>query len=206
MSLALLGYQFLSSRYEIVLLALLLATLILGAALHWAYLKRINKRVKATAGSAFHDEDLKRVMRLDQGSNFNTIMLSCWSLYFVAVVFLYFLTPQIFPSWNYFRLSAVASSYLGPILLALGTIVLTGVAAFSIPRIYRYYEIGRDRKEMMVIFVPLLLTISLLCAIHLGIIFPQSDYSFWNLGYIAVFLSQFLLLLPVFTGFLEGRR
>jgi hypothetical protein len=191
-------------RYETFLLTLLLGILLLGLGLHWAYLKRIKTRVMNTAGSDFHEEDLKRVLRMPQGSNFNTIMLSCWCLYFVALAFLYFLTPQIFTQWNYFRLSAVASSYLGPIVLASGTVILTGVVAFSIPKIYRYYEIGKDRKEMMAIFTPLMLLISLLCAMHLGIIYPNSDFSFWILGYTALFLSQLLLMLPVFSGFLEG--
>jgi hypothetical protein len=193
-------------RHEIVLLALLLGILILGLGLHWAYLGRIKTRVRNTTGSDFREEDLRKVLRLPQGSNFNTIMLSCWYLYFVALVFLYFLTPQTFTHWNYFRLPAVASGYFGPIILASGTMILTGVVAFSIPKIYRYYEIGKDRKEMMVIFVPLLLLISLSCASYLGIIYPYSDFSFWNLGYIALFLSQLLLLLPVFSGFMEGLR
>lgn len=193
-------------RHEIVLLALLLFILALGLSLHRVYLGRIKARVMETAGSDFGEEDLKSILRMPQGSNFNTAMLSCWSLYFVALVFLYFLTPQIFPSWNYFRLSTVASSYFGPIILASGTVVITGAAAFNIPKIYRYYEIGKDQKEMMVILVPVLLLISLACSLYTGIIYPDTNISFWNLGYAALFLGQMLLLLPVFSGFAGGMR
>lgn len=193
-------------RHEIILLALLLFILALGLSLHRVYLGRIRARVMETAGSDFGEEDLKSILRMPQGSNFNTAMLSCWSLYFVALVFLYFLTPQIFPSWNYFRLSTVASSYFGPIILASGTVVITGAAAFNIPKIYRYYEIGKDQKEMMVILVPVLLLISLACSIYTGIIYPDTNISFWNLGYAALFLGQMLLLLPVFSGFAGGMR
>lgn len=193
-------------RHEIILLALLLFILALGLSLHRVYLGRIKARVMETAGSDFGEEDLKSILRMPQGSNFNTAMLSCWSLYFVALVFLYFLTPQIFPSWNYFRLSTVASSYFGPIILASGTVVITGAAAFNIPKIYRYYEIGKDQKEMMVILVPVLLLISLACSIYTGIIYPDTNISFWNLGYAALFLGQMLLLLPVFSGFAGGMR
>lgn len=193
-------------RHEIILLALLLFILALGLSLHRVYLGRIKARVMETAGSDFGEEDLKSILRMPQGSNFNTAMLSCWSLYFVALVFLYFLTPQIFPSWNYFRLSTVASSYFGPIILASGTVVITGAAAFNIPKIYRYYEIGKDQKEMMVILVPVLLLISLACSLYTGIIYPDTNISFWNLGYAALFLGQMLLLLPVFSGFAGGMR
>ncbi|NPV61727.1 MAG: hypothetical protein HPY61_03690 [Methanotrichaceae archaeon] len=193
-------------RHEIILLALLLFILALGLSLHRVYLGRIKARVMETAGSDFGEEDLKSILHMPQGSNFNTAMLSCWSLYFVALVFLYFLTPQIFPSWNYFRLSTVASSYFGPIILASGTVVITGAAAFNIPKIYRYYEIGKDQKEMMVILVPVLLLISLACSLYTGIIYPDTNISFWNLGYAALFLGQMLLLLPVFSGFAGGMR
>ncbi len=189
--------------YEIELLAILAGIMLLGGLLHFAYLNMIRARLNKIVSSNVEINDLKKALHISQGSNFNTVLLSSWSLFFVALVFLYFLTPTIFENWNYFQIPAAASYEFGLIILGAAVILLTGLLAFSIPRIYGYYVIPRALKNIIVYFVPLLLVISISISIYIGTIYPLKDNSFWNLGYLTLIASQIMLLLPVFSGFVR---
>jgi len=200
-------------KYEISLIALL-AIMVGGWIMHLMYLKRIEVKVRKTAGSEFKTRELKNSLRLPQGSNFNTLVLAAWSLFFVDLAFLYILTPQISPNWNYLGFAQVASSDFGLAILGVGVILVSGLLAFNIPRIYRYYLIPRGLKRSMVYMTPLLLVISLYLSSYLGTIFPQGDYSLgntayltpWNLAYVTLFAALILLILPVVAGFMEGSK
>ncbi len=189
-------------RYEIGLLAVLAAVMLLGGLIHLAYLNRIRAKLGGVVSGKVEMSDLKKALQIHQGSNFNTLMLSSWSLFFVAFAFLYFLTPSIFQRWNYFQIPEAASYELGPIILGVSIILLSGLFTFSIPRIYGYYAIPKALKNVIIYLVPLLLLISISASIYLGTIFPVEDKSSWSLGYAALILSQVLLLLPVFYGFM----
>ncbi len=200
-------------KYEISLIALL-AIMVGGWIMHLMYLKQIENKVRKTAGSEFKTRELKNSLQLPQGSNFNTLVLAAWSLFFVDLAFLYILTPQISPQWNYLGLAQVASSDFGLAMLGVGVILVSGLLAFNIPRIYRYYLIPRSLKRSMIYMTPLLLVISLYLSSYLGTIFPQGDYSLgntayltpWNLAYITLFAALILLILPVVAGFMEGSK
>jgi hypothetical protein len=190
--------------YEIELLALPAGIMLLAIFRHFAYLYRIKSRLSMTVDSNIGMDDLKAVLRMPQGSNFNTLMLSSWSLFFVALVFLYFLTPTIFPRLNYFQIPAVASLKFGLIILGASVMVLTGLLAFGITRIYGYYTISGGVKTVIIYLAPLLLIVSISTSIYLATIYPLTNNNSWNLGFLTLVTSQILLLLPVFSGFMEG--
>jgi hypothetical protein len=194
-------------RYEISLLLLMIGALAAGLAMHWFYLKRMDSKVRAVSSSDFDIKALKAVLRLHQGSNFNTMAIASWSLFFVGLAFLYFLTPELFPSRNYFiGASGPASLDLGLLIFALAVILLTSMLALIIPRGYRYYAISRRQKQMIVPLALLLPLISIAAASYLGTIYPEADETAWNLGYLALLSSLVLLMLPIALGFKEAAR
>jgi CBS domain containing-hemolysin-like protein len=194
-------------RYEITLLLLLLGILAAGLAMHRFYLKRIESKVRAASASDFDVKALKAVLRLQQGSNFNALAIASWSLFFVGLVFLYFLTPALFPRMNYFiSASGPASLDLGLLIFGLAIILVTSMLAFLIPKGYRYYAISRSDKRLMVPLALLLLLISIASSSYLGTIYPATNEAAWNLGYIALLASLALLMLPLVLGFKEAVR
>jgi hypothetical protein len=194
-------------RYEITLLLLLLSILAAGLAMHWFYLNRMESKVRAASASDFDAKALKAVLRLQQGSNFTALAIASWSLFFVGLVFLYFLTPDLFPSWNYFNgASAPASLDLGLLIFALVIILFTSIFVLLIPKGYRYYAISRRQKRMIVPLALLLLLISIAASSFLGTIYPENNETAWNLGYAALLASLALLMLPIGIGFKEAVR
>lgn len=193
-------------KYEVILLIVLAIVMLFGLLAHFAYLQRIKAKLAITAGNSFKMKDLKRVLQIRQGSNYNTLVLSSWSLFFVALVFLYFLTPRVFPSWNFFNFPKIASSELGFFILALIVIIVTGVIAFSVPLSYRYYTFSKFLKNITIYGVPLVLLVSLVSSSYLATIFPLTSSIAWNLGFVTLAVAEILLLLPVFSGFAEVVR
>jgi hypothetical protein len=193
---------------EITLLGLVAAIFLLGLILHLAYLKGLEKKLRATAGGDFDMRSLKNALQVHQGSNFNTVMLAAWSLFFVALVFLYFLTPSIFPEFNYFKLAQIASDWWGLSGFGVLIIIITLGVAFAIPSLslpwtYRFYVIPRNVKEILIPIVPALLIISIASSLYLGTIYPTVDFFFWNVGYVALLAAQLLLIFPLFFGIME---
>ena len=195
-------------RYEISLLILLAVVMIIGHLIHMAYFSRIERHVKETSDTdrTFLRNDLKKALRIPQGANFNTVMIFSWSLFLVALVFLYFLTPTIFPELNYFRFSAVASENFGLAIFGGAVLLIPGLfVAIHIPRAYSYYLIHMRLKEMNLL-TPVLLIGSILCSVHLGTIYPAYDQLYWELGYVTLFMSLVLLLSPIIIGLAEEMR
>jgi hypothetical protein len=191
-------------RHEIELLALLAGIMLLALFIHFAYLNRVKSRISTVMDGKIGTDDIKNALRAPQGSNFNTLLLSSWSLFFVALAFLYFLTPSIFENWNYFSIPIVASYEFGLMILGAAVIALTGLLAFGITRIYGYYSIPEGLKTTTIYLAPLLLVISISISIYLATTYPIENKNYWNLGYLTIIASQILLLLPVFSGFLGG--
>ncbi len=192
-------------RYEISLLMLLLALMIIGLISHQTYIWRIENIVRKTSGRPFQKKDLKRAIKIPQGSNFNTIMLISWNLFLIALAFLYFLTPEIFPAWNFFRFPQVASESFGLAIMGVVILIPGFVVSLHIPQVYSYYLISKWLKEL-ILLTPLLLIVSIFCSVHLGIVYPRIDSIFWNTGYVALFASLVLLILPIVLGFGEEMR
>lgn len=196
---------------EVRLLGLVVAIFLVGSILHWIYLKSIEEKLRAKAGGNFDMRALKNALQVRQGSNFNTVMLASWSLFFVALASLYFLTPTVFPGFNYFRLAQIASDWWGFASFGILVIIIIFFAASAIPGLslpwtYRFYVIPRIMKRFLTPVVPMLLVVSIVSSLYLGTIYPRLDAFSWNVGYIALLLAQLLLILPVFVGFVEEIR
>lgn len=193
-------------RFEIVALIFLgvVWVLVLGAHLH--YFVRVTDHVKKTTNRDFLRADLKAALSIPQGSNFNTVMLLSWNLFLVALVFLFFLTPDIFSKWNYFKYPEIASGGYGLAIFGAVVILIPGLlVSLFIPQAYRYYLIHRRLKELNIL-TPVLLIFSILCSIYLGTIYPNTDFQVWVAGYVLLFAALALQVAPVVAGYGEEMR
>jgi hypothetical protein len=191
---------------RMILLIILAAVLIIGLLAHMHYFVRITNHITKTSDRAFEKEDLKIALRIHQGSNFNTVMLFSWCLFVVAIAFLFFLTPETFPNWNYFSFPKVASNSFGLAYFGAALIILPGILiAIFIPKGYEYYLISRPIKQAA-LFVPLLLLVSISCSIYLGTIYPVTDQFFWYPGYAALAVALVIMLAPIGKGYREELR
>lgn len=191
-------------KFEIFLLGVMVIVILIGIGLHFVNLKRINDQVRATSDREFDMKALMKALQLRQGSNFNTWVLMAWSMLFVAFFFLFFLTPSVFQTWNYFeRLPGIASGGSGLLTFGLGVIILSGVAAFSMPLMYRYYAVSRRTKRWM-IYMPLPIILSLGTSAYLGTIYPETNYWYWMGACILLIIAEIVLLLPIIEGLVEG--
>mgnify|MGYP001766848391 CR=1 FL=1 len=159
---------------EISLLFVLIAVMMIGGIIHFMYIKMIESKMKAIADSDFDLGDLMTSLHISQGSNFNTVMILSWCIFFVAVAFLYFLTPVVFPELNYFRFSRMASLDWGFALMGAAVSIPGILVSIFIPKAYSYHPIHGSLKEIMIL-VPILLISSILCSINLGTIYPATD-------------------------------
>ena len=190
----------------IIPLAAILAIIAAALVFHYLYMDKIYRKVRDTSDSGFKKEELLTDLELPQGSNFNTFMIASWMLFFVALAFLFFQTPGTSP-WYYFQAIHIASSEFG--LTVFGTVVMivTAVAAFNIPKVYRYYVVPRSIKALMVNFALPLLMISIAISIYLGTVYPQADVQswdlFWVLGYFTLVAPLILLIMPIVCSLKE---
>jgi hypothetical protein len=133
------------------------------------------------------------------------MMIISWNLFLIALVFLYFLTPEIFPMWNFFRFPRLASENFGLAIMGVMILIPSLVVSLHIPQVYGYYLISKWLKEL-ILLTPLLLIFSIFCSVHLGTVYPKIDSIFWNAGYLALLVSLILLILPIVIGFGEEMR
>ncbi len=193
-------------RYEISLMILIAVAVIIGVIFHFAYLYRVQAIVGRTTGSNFSRENLMKALHIAQGSNFNVLMILSWSLFLVAFIFLYFLTPDIFPGRNYFMFPQMASDGYGLAIFGVALVIIPGLLiSLIVPRVYSYYLVSRWLKNLN-LFTPLFLAASLFCSGNLATIYPRIDTAVWNLGYGMLFIALVLMLLPIIIGFVEELR
>ncbi len=184
----------------IIPLAAILAIIAAALVFHYLYMDKIYRKVRDTSDSGFKKEELLTDLELPQGSNFNTFMIASWMLFFVALAFLFFQTPGTSP-WYYFQAIHIASSEFGLTVFGIVVMIVTAVAAFNIPKVYRYYVVPRSIKALMVNFALPLLMISIAISIYLGTVYPQADVQswdlFWVLGYFTLVAPLILLIMPI---------
>jgi hypothetical protein len=193
-------------RYEISLLVLLAAVMLIGLVTHLSYIRRVSNEVRRTSDRSFQEKEMKIALLIPQGSNFNTVMIFSWNLFIVAVAFLYFLTPEIFPGWNYFRQPHVASLGIGLAIFGAALILIPGFfISIHVPRVYGNYLISNWLKELNLL-TPILLLVSIFCSVNLGTIYPRIDSFFWIAGYASLFAAMLLMLMPMILGFAEEIR
>ena len=190
----------------IIPLAAILAIIAAALVFHYLYMDKIYRKVRDTSDSGFKKEELLTDLELPQGSNFNTFMIASWMLFFVALAFLFFQTPGTSP-WYYFQAIHIASSEFGLTVFGIVVMIVTAVAAFNIPKVYRYYVVPRSIKALMVNFALPLLMISIAISIYLGTVYPQADVQswdlFWVLGYFTLVAPLILLIMPIVCSLKE---
>jgi hypothetical protein len=186
--------------YGIIPLAAILAIIAAALVVHYLYIDKIYRMVRDTCDSGFTKEELLTDLELPQGSNFNTFMIASWMLFFVALAFLFFQTPGTSP-WYYFQAIHIASSEFGLTVFGIVVMIVTALASFNIPKIYRYYVVSRSTKALMVNFALPLLMISIAISVYLGTVYPQADVQswdlFWVLGYFTLVAPLILLIMPI---------
>lgn len=200
-------------------ISLFLLLLALGVALHWLNMRRTYERVAATSkteknskaesnsncGEVSRDE-LREEMFVRQGANFNATAVIAWMLLFVAFAYFYFLTPEIFSRYNYYRVPDLASGALG--FAAFGFIVLLlalGAAVFVPKEFYGYYELSKKMKGAIMFTGPML-AISIVLSVQQGTTFPQVELASRTVAFLALFTSELALLWPIYAEALGGMR
>lgn len=199
-------------------LILIASILILATLFHVFNLNRIyrnvsNKRKKITSREkGFDEEDKKKFfasLSQPQGSNFNAGLSSAWILFVVALIFYFFLTPTSFSHLNYFWiLPSWASNQFGFLFLGIvsaiaGWVFLVGL---KVTRIYSYYNISKIEKEMVIV-TWFLLAISLILSVEFGSIYPHPPSWDQQIGaFLAIFISEGVLLSPFILEFLGVKR
>lgn len=193
--------------FPLVVILIIMATALI---INHLYINKIYRNVKnsndETIDGDFKKEELLTHLELPQGSNFNTFMIASWMLFFVALAFLFFQIPGTSP-WYYFQAIQIASSEFGLIAFGIVVMIVTALASFNIPKVYRYYVVSRGTKALMVNFALPLLMISIAISIYLGTIYPQSDEQswdiFWILGYVTLLAPLLLLITPIVCSLKE---
>lgn len=192
--------------YEVPLFIFLTAVMAIGYIFHAFYLSRITGHVNKTTDERFSRKDLINALHISQGSNFNIFMIFSWCLFVVSFAFLYFLTPTVFPQWNFFKFTQVASDSFG--LAIFGGVVMLFIGIFvsiHVPRAYSSYLIPNNLKKLNLL-TPLVLIASIMSSVHLATIYPGTSQEYWIIGYVAILLSLILLLLPIIKGLVEEMR
>jgi hypothetical protein len=191
---------------------LILGILVLGALLHLLYLNRIYNKllslsgessqlgILSQSGASISKEILLKELYLPQGSNFNALAISAWSLFFIALAYFYFLTPSVFDKYNYFKLAPLASGLLGFFVFGFAILLLTVVFSIGFSRIYGFYEISTGmKKAIMLTFV--LLAVSIICSAYIGTIYPGGTPILPEAAAFATLLtSQLILIAPICIG------
>lgn len=196
-----------SFTIEVALLILLVSIMIMALVAHLHYFIRVTNHIKRSSPEiAFQRRDLMAAMRIIHGSNFYTLILISWLLFFVNLAFFYFLTPGIFSNWNYFNFPQIASDNLGLAYFGIAVMILPGIlVALFVPRCYSYYLIPVNSKRI-VASAPIFLIISISCSIFLGTIYPRLEPSIWFFGYGTLLISLVLMLAPIMAGYIEEMR
>lgn len=192
---------------EAFLLTIIMGMMILGFILHAHYFMRVMGHVKKSdPDRPIFRKQIVEALHIRQGSNFNIVMLFSWSIFLVAVAFLYFMTPNILGSWNYFEVPLVASENFGLFYFGGGVIIISGFLVVPfIPQCYGYYQISKELKQLTLL-TPVFLLASILCSVYLGTIYPETNPFYWHLGYLTLLISLILMLIPIAKGWIEEMR
>jgi uncharacterized integral membrane protein len=204
---------------EMIQLSLLLVVgvLLAGGPLHLWNLERIHRKITVLKGYQVTKDDLYKEISIPQGSNFSSLAMTAWMLLFVAIAFLYFLTPSVFAGFNYFQVPSLASNPLG--FLILGVIVSGGIAlivvglnrlperygAIKFADLYSFYQISKRTKTLIALTV-LWLWLSICSSTYLGTIYPEQSDFMVEAAFVLLFGSLLVLISPIIKEAMEGMR
>ncbi len=184
-------------------LALVLGILAYGAWRHGSNMNEIYSKVSDVAGSEISAEELYFELSQRQGSNFNALLVSSWLLLSVAIGYFFFLTPYFFQNYNYFEITELASSFFGFLFLGvlLMSIAFIIIWAFDLLKIYSYYDISKLQKKL-IMATWIILLVPFLIASYNGTGYPQvTHWIFVLAAYIALVLSEVILISPIIKGY-----
>ena len=183
-------------------LALVLGILAYGAWRHGSNMKEIYSNVSDVAGGEISPEELYFELSQKQGSNFNALLVSSWLFLSVAIGYFFFLTPYFYVNYNYFEIGDLASSLVGFLFLGLLLIIVAFILilAIDLPKIYSYYDISKSQKEL-IMATWIILLVPFFIASYNGTGYPQvTHWIFVLAAYIALVLSEIILISPIIKG------
>jgi len=195
-------------------LILIGAGLILGGGLHISNINRIHKKVERLSGSSVSKEDLLKALSIPQGSNFNSLAMTAWMLLFVAIAYLYFLTPAVFPQVNYFQVPLMASNPFGFLvfgLLVAGLIALVMIGSRRLPKdlwlseVYSFYNLSGRTKALIALSIPVL-WLSIASSAYAGTQYPQVSDHIMTASFLLLIIPLAILLMPIYRETWEGIR
>jgi hypothetical protein len=187
-------------RYEIILFIFAAFLLAFATGVFLVYLRMLYSRLYRIKKKDFKMDELYEMSSQSQGSNFNTVAIASWSLFFVCLGFLFFLTPDLFGSYSFLRITGLASSFFGFWSFAVGLILLTIILASIIPKMYSFFDVPLKMKMMIAYVAPFFLLGSLILSADLGTLYPSTDSFKCNVAYILMIGGEALLLLPIYSG------
>ncbi len=193
----------LSGAFLLTIVAVMLAIALI---FHTHYFVRVADHVKKTSSTrTFQRKELMAALYIHQGSNFNTLMIFSWCLFLAAAAFIFFMTPNILGTWNYFNAQAASDSF-GLAYFGIAVMIVPGIiVAVLIPKAYGYYRIPRDSKQLIML-APILLITSISCSVCLGTIYPLTNQLYFSLAYGSLLISLAIMLAPIAKGYIEEMR
>lgn len=188
-----------------------------ASAFHSLNMKRIYRKVSKLEGKGITNEKLYKELSVPQGANFSAVATSAWVLSLVAFVYLYFFTPLVFPSVNYFQVPKMASSPIGFATIAFLISVLMAAVVIGTDKlpesgrcyrfleIYNFYVIDKKVKRLFVLTIPALWT-SIWCSAYLGTRYPEGSIYVSLAAFALLFASMVVLTSPIYKDFIGGFR
>jgi len=197
--------------------ALVVLMTVFAAVFHALNVKRIHRRVSELEKKSVSSEKLYKELSTPQGANFSAVATVAWILSFVAFVYLYFFTPDVFARVNYFQVPKMASSPLGfaaigLLISVLMTAVVVGTdklpescRCYRFLELYNFYVIDKNMKRLFVLTIPALWA-SIWCSAYLGTTYPNGSSPVGLVAFALFFASMVVLISPIYREFLEGLK
>jgi hypothetical protein len=182
-------------------LVLIFGILLSSVFLHLIYLHKIKNRFELATNLKMSGIDLSNSILINQGTSFNIALVFTWSLFFIALFFLFFLKIPLLEIEDELSILNIAINIGGFIVLSLPIIILSIPFTVRIVKIYKYYIISRRIKMIIAHFAPILIFTSLLLSVNCILIYPMQNYSYWLAAYTTLSLSIIILSLPIISGF-----
>jgi hypothetical protein len=191
--------------YDLYLISLVIicGILLISVILHSIYLYKIKNRFELATNLKMDINELSDSISINQGTGFNIALVFTWSLFFNALIYLYFLKIHLFKLEDELNSLNFATNVGGFIVLSLPIILLSIPFTVRIVRIYEYYLISKRTKMIIAHLAPILIFFSLLLSINCILIYPMQDYSYWFAAYITLSLSLIILSVPIIYGFVK---
>lgn len=190
-------FNFIQNR--LVLLMASIGLILAFVILHRFCMSRLYAKLDRIKKSSFKIDQLEAVCTKPQGTNFNTMAIVSWSLLFISIGMLFFLTPEI-SGLSLIKVPQLASSRFGFLGFGIFFSLITFILYIRLPGIYGFYEISKKMKTYIFYIVPMMLLMSMILSVHLATIYPLRNESIWSISYIFMIFGEILLVSPILSG------